>query len=234
MAKESFYFKHDYGARNDKKMVNLLKKEGLEGVGIYWCVVEMLYEEGGTLMLDDCEGIAFALRSHASRIKKVVCSYELFRNDGTKFWSESVNKRLQDREMIADRNRKNAQIGWEKKKHDATGMRPSTLIKGEERKEKEIKGEERIRNIGAGDFFVCIPSKYLNEKSLRIYDLSEYFTETQQMEQIKKSNWGAEKFPEFLKANPGRSFDDADHLYHALKKYCLEGSANGKQKAFEI
>ena len=39
------YFPHDYGARS--KLVDVRKDYGLEGLGFYWCVIEILHEEGG-------------------------------------------------------------------------------------------------------------------------------------------------------------------------------------------
>ena len=46
MAKESFYFSHDYGSRNDPKLVKVLMKLKQEGKGVYWDLIEMLYEQG--------------------------------------------------------------------------------------------------------------------------------------------------------------------------------------------
>jgi hypothetical protein len=42
--KETYYFSHDYNARNDEKIIKLIQKEGWEAYGIYWAVVEKIYE----------------------------------------------------------------------------------------------------------------------------------------------------------------------------------------------
>ena len=83
MAVESFYFTHDYNSRNDPKMVALRMKEGMEGVGIFWCIAELLYEEGGFVMLSECERIAFELRTSCDVVNSIINDYDLFRNDGT-------------------------------------------------------------------------------------------------------------------------------------------------------
>jgi hypothetical protein len=31
------------------------------------------------------------------------------------------------------------------------------------------------------------------------------------------------RFEDFIKNNPGRQFNDSDHLYSSFKKFCLEG-----------
>lgn len=107
MAKETFYFSHDYNARGDRKMVNLLMTVGIEGIGIYWCIVEMLYEEGGYLMRTECERIAFELRTHSERIEQVINS-TLFKNDDEKFWSESVLQRIEIRRIKSEKARESA------------------------------------------------------------------------------------------------------------------------------
>ena len=59
--KEAFYFTHDYNARNDVKMQEMMMDLGCEGIGIYWCIVEMLYENGGKLPLAYTKNIAWSL-----------------------------------------------------------------------------------------------------------------------------------------------------------------------------
>lgn len=60
--KGAFYFPHDYNARNDPKIIKLMRVHGLAGVGAFWCIVEQLYQNDGTLPLEECESIAFALQ----------------------------------------------------------------------------------------------------------------------------------------------------------------------------
>ena len=45
MSKETFYFSHDYNARNDIKIQALLVEHGAAGYGVYWIIVEILHEE---------------------------------------------------------------------------------------------------------------------------------------------------------------------------------------------
>lgn len=144
MAVESYFFSHDYNSRNDPKISNLRMKEGMEGVGIYWCIVEELYEEGGFVLLSECERIAYDLRVKVEKVKRVVINYLLFRNDGTKFWSESCLRRIEARNVKSGKARESALERWNKHKQDANALPPqsdSNAIK--ERKGKDKKGEER-------------------------------------------------------------------------------------------
>lgn len=112
MSKETFYFSHDYGARNDPKLMNVLMDLGCEGIGAYWCIIEQLYEQGGSITLKSCRSIAFALRIEEEKINRLVLDYGLFENDGSSFWSLSVNRRTEIRQEISEKRRKSAQKRW--------------------------------------------------------------------------------------------------------------------------
>jgi hypothetical protein len=44
MSKETFYFTHDYNARNDDKILELRSLHGAEGYGIFWMIAETMAE----------------------------------------------------------------------------------------------------------------------------------------------------------------------------------------------
>lgn len=111
--KKAFYFQHDYNARNDPKLQDLLIKHGVEGIGVYWCIVEMLYEQDGFLELRSCKSIAFALHVDYSLVESVVKKYELFQNDGERFWSESIKRRLMTSRNIAAKRKSAALSRWQ-------------------------------------------------------------------------------------------------------------------------
>jgi hypothetical protein len=112
MAKETYFFSHDFNARNDPKLVAVQQKYGLEGLGAYWCIIENLYEQNGMLEVSKVGALAYQLHGDAKMIKDVVFEFGLFKNDGQFYWSESVNKRLKKRANIADKRRRAAQSRW--------------------------------------------------------------------------------------------------------------------------
>ena len=97
------YFSHDEGARKDPKLVDVLMTLGHEGKSVYWDLVEMLYEQGGYLTLSQCKVYAFDLRTTCELLTKLVNDFELFANDGTAFWSESVLERMKLRAAKSER-----------------------------------------------------------------------------------------------------------------------------------
>ena len=112
MSKDTFYFSHDYNARHDPKMIDLQMKHGMEGVGVFWCLLEMLYEQGGELKTN-FDIIAFEMRTNREIIKSVVENFKLFIIEGDIFYSKGVKQRLETREKKSDRAKDNAAKRWD-------------------------------------------------------------------------------------------------------------------------
>lgn len=161
--KKTYYFQHDYNARNDPKLQALMIKYGLAGIGAFWCIVEMLYEQDGTLPITSISSIAYTLHVDEEMLKNIVCKMDLFECNKKFFWSRSVRRRLGIINEISDIRRKAAERRWKSnKKNDAKAMQmqckcnanaqndnakamqtecKSNAIKEKEIKEKEIKEE---------------------------------------------------------------------------------------------
>lgn len=115
------YFSHDYYARTDKKLVKSAMKFDLcQVIGAYWCIVEMLYEEGGYLLLNEYERIVFELRCTNELITYLIHESELFQNDGNKFWSETAIERLKMRANKSQKAKESIDKRWAKYKCNTT------------------------------------------------------------------------------------------------------------------
>lgn len=162
------YFSHDYGARNDIKLKKLFIKHGHEGKGIYWDLIEMLYENSGYISQSDIPALAYDLRTTEDKINSLIDDFDLFeRTSDGKFYSGGVLKRLELRETISNERSKAAKKRWENhpnmqmhSKSNANGMQmhsnctenecKSNAIK--ENKRKENKKKENIKGSIARDF----------------------------------------------------------------------------------
>lgn len=149
MAKD--YFSHDYNARNDKKLTKVFMKHNLAGIGAYWCIIEMLYEEGGYLLIDEYERIAFELRADFDFIKSVIEDFDLFENDDVKIWSDTALERLKLRAEKSQKARESIEKRWNKHKNNTNVLQSknnSNTIKVKESKVKESKKDiEERKNI---------------------------------------------------------------------------------------
>jgi len=106
------YFSHDFNTRNDINVVGLRVKYGMQGYGIYFSILEMLYCKNGFLKVDSCDRIAFELREDVEIVKDIIFNFELFKSDGEKFWSESANRRIQERKEKSVKARESARVRW--------------------------------------------------------------------------------------------------------------------------
>ena len=138
MPKDTFYFSHDYNARNDEKIKRLIRKHGMIGYGIFWSIVEDLYNNANALRTD-YEGIAYDLRSDCDIVASVVNDFDLFIFNGDFFGSNSVQERLDQRNIKSESARKSASYRWE----NANALQTQSEGNAKkERKGKEIKGKE--------------------------------------------------------------------------------------------
>jgi len=147
MAKDTFYFSHDYNPRADEKIKLLIRKHGFLGYGIFWAIIEDLYNNANALRTD-YEGIAFDLRVDTNIVKSVINDFDLFIIKDDFFGSLSVQRRLDERNEKSKKASNSANYRWNKSKDDANAMRTqcdSNAIK--ERKGKEIKETKEIKQI---------------------------------------------------------------------------------------
>lgn len=94
-------FSHDYGARNDERLLNVRMHHGMAGIGIYWCIAEMLYEQGGMMRVASIDAIAFDLNTDVDIIRSIIIDFDLFTNDGEMFWSPSGYARLMHQQRVS-------------------------------------------------------------------------------------------------------------------------------------
>ena len=111
MSKETFYFSHDYNARNDIKIKRLILRHGYEGYGLYWAMIEDLYQNANAMPLD-YECIAFDLRTSSDMIESIINDFDLFEVDEDIFGSLSVQRRLDTRNEKSQKARESAMKRW--------------------------------------------------------------------------------------------------------------------------
>jgi len=168
-------------------------------------------EEGGYLMLSECERIAFELRTDKERITKVIKS-DLFVTDGEKFWSESILKRLNKRHEKSEKAKKSAEKRWK----DANAMRTHSERNAiKESKGKDIKGKD-IEIIGNGDkYFLVIPNA-IGSKKYRIQG-TDGLNKFMELHQSILDH--PDQHLKFMREVNGDVFNDLMHVRNRFKKF---------------
>jgi len=151
--KDTYYFTHDYYSRHDKAMVNLQMKKGVAAIGVYWCIVEMLYEENGYLNIDEYERITFELRCEYDLVKYVIEDSGLFKITENFFYSETILNRLKIRDEKSKKATNSVNKRWQNQRvntnvlqtyNDSNTIKESKVKESKENKIKDIKERKEI------------------------------------------------------------------------------------------
>lgn len=148
--KEAYYFSHDSNARNDEKVLMLRADHGWEGYGIYWALVEMMFENTETaLSHSKVKGIAISYNIDITLLKGVIntCISEgLFDSDEHTFWSESLRRRKayyhESKMKKSEAGKKGMAKRWGSKEITEGEIYQSNntvITKNNKRKEKKVK-----------------------------------------------------------------------------------------------
>lgn len=103
------WFKWDYRAREDEKLMKLIRYEGYEGYGLFIAIIEFLHESNGKCMFDD---LSYAIRCQDNtKLKRVLEDYDVFYLhqdiDGAYYMNKRVDEQLIDRKEASVRGRTN-------------------------------------------------------------------------------------------------------------------------------
>jgi len=137
--KETFYFSHDYTTRADEKIKQLLYHTGMEGYGVYWAIIEDLYQNNNSLRCDYAR-LSYDYRCSSDLVEKVIKSFDLFLIDDFTFSSISIKKRLEIREAKSLKAKKSAEKRWGGNANASKSHNSRNAI-------KERKGKDNKLNI---------------------------------------------------------------------------------------
>lgn len=117
MAKETTtpYMSHDVDARQDEKVLQLRAIHGWAGYGLFWAIIETLAEgDNYKFKHKYIDGLALSLNLTKDELLEFLnhCyDIELFSKDDEYFWSESLMKRLTERDAKIAAHKKHGQKG---------------------------------------------------------------------------------------------------------------------------
>lgn len=119
MAKMKHFFPHDASASRDGKILEMKMEFGAKGYGVYWEILEYLFEQGGTTKYNP-RLIAIAIHEDVRFVKRFLSSciedYKLFDTDGTYFWSKRLRSELDRIKDISIKNSNNVSKRYESEK----------------------------------------------------------------------------------------------------------------------
>jgi hypothetical protein len=150
--KDTYYFPHDYHARHDPKLEKLRMEVGPVADGIFWDIVEMLYEEGGYLSIKDIPLYSKMLNTNEQMFNKLVT--DLFLIDGERFYNQSLLDRLDHIRKVREERRSAGKASGKSRKKNICSTSDEHLSNNI----KESKGN-KVNNI-VSIFYEPFCSKY--------------------------------------------------------------------------
>ena len=236
--KDLQYITHDMGARNDPKLLNLQMEMGGQGLAIFWCLVEMLWENDGRLPFTP-KTIAFSLRwATAEEVQRVIEDFGLFERDGETFYSRSALERIGQKKARIMAQVEGGRKGSERRWNRQPIEQPNGSCIGNPMpinidKYKDIKRDSNNTPLTAADFFETFLFLNVNdpageaERFVKHYgDRGWTYTDGTPVD----DPWKAAE--DWKPAKPGKRFNDsALHWYQAIWN-CARDRVPDARKAF--
>lgn len=144
----SEYINHKISNRSEYVFRKLIERKGAAAYGVYWYVLEELYESGGRMLFEEIESISNALCVRKDFVASVIKSFSLFQYDSDSFWSDEVIEQIEKRQKLRKKRKEAANKRWvsekniivpeeEKEVESSPIVKPTRVNKEEEMKSRE-------------------------------------------------------------------------------------------------
>tara|TARA_R100000654_G_scaffold1062_3_gene4017 strand:+ start:230 stop:991 length:762 start_codon:yes stop_codon:yes gene_type:complete len=106
------YFLHESTSFQDYKIIKMRSKLGIQSYGIFWALLELLFNEENKLCIDDYEPLAFSLQCDANILKQVIEDFDLFVLEDGCFYSKRLNNHIEDINTKSNKAKESAAKRW--------------------------------------------------------------------------------------------------------------------------
>lgn len=144
----SEYINHKISNRSEYVFRKLIERKGAAAYGVYWYILEELYESGGKMLFEEIEPISKVLCVRKDFVVSIIKSFSLFQYDSESFWSDEVIEQIEKRQKIKDKRKEAANKRWvsekniivpekEKEVESSPFVKPTRVNKEQEMKSRE-------------------------------------------------------------------------------------------------
>jgi hypothetical protein len=164
--KETFYFSHDYNARNDPKILMLRGEFGNEGYALYFYILETMAEDtNGVVNREAIGGLSIGYGVAKEILSKFIdfcVNIKLFKENNTGIYSQRMLEHKNIRKLLSDKGKEGANKRWENR--EAIGEAISTP-NAKERKGKERKENTNMSKEDFAQIWLIYPNKKNRKKA---------------------------------------------------------------------
>lgn len=176
--KESFYFSHDYNARNDQKILIIRWEYWLEWYALFFmCLESMAEEDRGYIYRGAIAGLWVSYSVAIDRLMPFIekcIEIWLFHEDKIWIFSPRMHEHKKYRKSLSEQGKKGAEKRWK-------NSPPISPPNGKERKGKEIKGNNINTNITTNTNISIVKEVWDNTQTF--FDILKEFEDKKEMSQ---------------------------------------------------
>lgn len=182
--KDAYYFSHDANARNDEKILMLRAEFGWEGYGIFWALLEMMFESTETcLHHSKIKGLAVNCNIDITLLQQIISysiSEGLFISDDEVFYSKSLIDRKEKFNSLRKKRSEAGKKGMESRYNssvDNTVITPlkqcnntdiTNSNKGKEKKERKVNKNNNDERFA--EFWELYPKKQARQTAEKSFN----------------------------------------------------------------
>ena len=138
------YFIHQSNSFQDYKIIKMRSKLGIESYGIFWALLELLFNEENKLCIDDYDPLAFSLQCDPNMLKQVIEDFDLFVVQDGCFYSKRLNEHIEEINTKSNKAKESASKRWNNANAKQTHSEPNASISISNSKSKSKSINKRI------------------------------------------------------------------------------------------
>ena len=153
------YLQHQSNSFTDIKVIKMRSKLGMEAYGIFWALLELLFNEENKLCIDDYAVLAFSLQCDEDKLKSVIEDFDLFIIEDGCFYSKRLNNHIDTINSKSIKAKESASKRWNnanaKRTHSDSNASRVEYSKEDKSKVKKNnkKGVDYYNDISFPDYY---------------------------------------------------------------------------------
>ena len=146
------YFIHQSNSFYDYKIIKMRSKLGIESYGVFWAVLELLFNEENKLCIDDYDALAFSLQCDPKILKQVIEDFDLFVVEDGCFYSKRLNTHIKEINTKSIKAKESINKRWNNTNVIRTNNDSNTSISKSSSKSK-VKKSNYYNDISFPDYY---------------------------------------------------------------------------------
>ena len=153
------YLQHQSNSFTDIKIIKMRSKLGMEAYGIFWALLELLFNEENKLCIEDYSVLSFSLQCDEDKLKSVIEDFDLFIIEDGCFYSKRLNNHIDTINSKSIKAKESASKRWNnanaKRTHSDSNASRVEYSKEDKSKVKKNnkKGVDYYNDISFPDYY---------------------------------------------------------------------------------